>query len=105
MEIVYIAGQYSSNTINGVFENVIKARKVAIKYFRKGYGFICPHTNSIFMDGLGGLKDADQWYRMDLELIKRVKPTMVMMKGWQKSKGAITEHELAKQLKLKILYE
>lgn len=105
MEIVYIAGQYRAKTINGVLENIMKARKVAAKYFKRGYGFVCPHTNSILMDGVGGQDDAHQWLEMDLELIKRLRPIMVMMKGWKKSKGATGEHELAKKLKLKIVYE
>lgn len=105
MEIVYIAGPYRATTIDGVFENILQARKVAAKYFKNGYGFVCPHTNSILMDGVGGENDAQQWLDMDLELIRRLKPIMVMMKGWDKSKGATGEHALAKELKLPIIYD
>lgn len=105
MKIAYIAGPYRAKTINGVFENIMRARRVAAKYFRKGYGFVCPHTNSILLDGIGGQEDAQQWLDMDLELIKRLRPTMVMMKGWQKSKGAVGEHKLAKELGLEIIYD
>ena len=51
MRIAYISGPYRARTHDGVFENIMRARKVAREYWMKGFAVICPHTNTIFMDG------------------------------------------------------
>jgi hypothetical protein len=103
MKIVYTAGKYRAPDINGIRVNVLRAEAIAMKYWMKGYGVICPHKNSYLIDNnkipertiLGA----------DLEMIRRCIDIMVMIPGWEESAGAIEEHTLAKELGLKIIYE
>ena len=81
-------------------ENIRRAEKVAIKYWKKGYAVICPHSNTALFDGSS---PDEVWLNGDLELIKR-SDTVVMIKGWEKSIGASNEYSYAKKLKKKIIF-
>lgn len=50
-EVVYIAGAYRGKNIHEITKNINAAREAAIKYWKKGYTVICPHSNSALMDG------------------------------------------------------
>lgn len=101
MRVVYIAGPYRSDCENGVFENIIKAREVAVKLWEKGYAVICPHTNSFFM---GSRLGDDKFLKGDLEILERC-DIIYMLSNWQESKGARLEFEKAKELGIEILFE
>ncbi len=101
MRKAYIAGSYRSATENGIYENIQKARKVAIKYWKLGYAVFCLHLNSAFM---GGICDDSVWLKGDLEYLKDT-DIIVMMKGWENSEGSITERLEAMKLGKKIIYE
>jgi hypothetical protein len=101
MRVVYVAGKYRGN----VDENIAHAKREAIKLWGQGYAVICPHLNTANFDGL--CPDA-VWLEGDLEIIKRLNPAMdiiYMLKGWEDSKGATKEYELALQMGLSIMYE
>ena len=101
MKVAYVSGAYRSDCTNGVWENINKARTAAVKLWNKGYAVICPHTNSIFMDGIN---TDTTFLEGDLEILKRC-DVIYMLKGWRKSQGATAEHDLAKKLKKEIIYE
>lgn len=101
MKMLYIAGKYRSNSIDGVKENIRVARQYAEKYWKLGYAVICPHTNSGTMEF--GVPE-HLLMQGDLEFIKRC-DVIVMLPGWTESAGSRAEHELAVQRKLKIIYE
>ena len=101
MQIAYIAGPYRSDTVHGIVENIRKAEKVAIKYWRKGYAVICPHKNTALFDGL--MPD-DTWLKGDLEILKRC-DAIVMMYGWELSSGARAELEYAIKNNIGVIYE
>lgn len=100
MKLVYIAGPYRSGTTFGLKKNIDKAERVAVKYWQLGYAVICPHKNTSFLDGTCSDK---VFLDGDLEMLKRC-DVIVMMKGWQKSKGAKTELFFAKANKIKVIY-
>lgn len=102
MRVAYISGAYRSKKgINGIAENIWKAREVALKYWHLGYAVISPHCNTAFMDGV----DTDKMFlEGDLEILKRCN-VIVMMKGWRKSEGAKQELELAKNSRVQVIYE
>jgi len=101
MKIVYIIGPYRAKTIYGIVQNIGRAERVALKYWKKGYAVICPHKNTALLDGY--LLD-DVWLKGDWEIIKR-SDIIVVMKNWRRSEGSKVEVELAKKLKKKIRYE
>lgn len=98
MKVAYIAGPYSAESHNELYENMQVARRYAVKYWKLGYAVICPHLNTAFMDGIvnGGNKFEDWPVFLigDFELLKR-SDIVVMIPGWRDSKGAVEEHTKA----------
>jgi hypothetical protein len=100
-KVIYIAGKYRDGTINGVWENIQTARTAARKYWLMGYAVICPHLNTMLMDG----EDTDNLFlEGDAELLRR-SDAIVMLSGWEESAGAKSEHELATKQGKEIIYE
>ncbi len=92
MKVAYVSGPYrSQDGPNGILANIVAARAVAIELWRMGYAVICPHTNTALMDGAA---DDSVWLAGDLEILKRC-DLIVMVPGWEESKGAISEYKYA----------
>ena len=102
MRLAYIIGPYRSKKgINGIVNNIARAEKVALKYWKLGYCVVCPHKNTALMDGV----DTDEMFLMGgKELVMRA-DVIVLMKGWGNSAGSIVELSLAKRLHKEIIYE
>jgi len=100
MKVIYIAGAYRSNSINGIYDNIQKARKASLLFWKRGYAVICPHMNTAMMDG--ACPD-DVWLNGYIELLKR-SDVVVMLKNWERSAGAIKEHAIAQQYNKEIIY-
>ena len=98
--MIYIAGPYRASTKLGIIINILKARKVAKKYWALGYTVITPHSNSGLMDSCA--TDA-VFLRGGLDLLECAK-LMVVLKGWEKSQGTIAEIEFAKEKGIPIIY-
>ena len=91
MKLIYIAGKYRAKTEWEVKQNIDKAEAVALKYWKAGYAVFCPHKNSAFM---GGSCPDETWLEGGLEILSRC-DGIVMMEGWQDSKGSAEEREFA----------
>lgn len=105
MKIAYIAGPYRSKLgLIGRFVNIVKARRVAKKYWKKGYAVICPHSNSAFFDGVTIDQD---FLDGDIEFMSRMKPgdIVVMMKDHEHSAGAKVERLYAYARGLEVICE
>ena len=101
MKVIYVAGAYRANSLNGVFENIMHARREALKLWQQNWAVICPHANTIFMDG----EDTDGVFlKGDLEIVRRC-DAIYMLDNWEASKGAMGEYALAKDLDLEVYYE
>jgi len=91
MKLVYLAGAYRSSTIHGTVENIRRAEAVAIELWKRGYAVICPHMNSALLDGV---VDDSVFLAGGIEMLKRC-DILVMMDGWEDSKGSNAELEEA----------
>lgn len=101
MRVIYVSGKYRGKDENEVFENIVRAREVAVKLWLDGWGVICPHTNSFFM----GSKLGDKMFiEGDLEILRR-SDAIYMLKGWEQSEGARLEYNCAVELGLEIYRE
>jgi len=102
LKVIYVAGKYRANSDNGVFDNIIHARREAVKLWNQNWAVICPHTNSMFMGSrLGG---DEKFIEGDLEILSRC-DAIFMLSGFSHSVGAMIELEKAKELGLEIYYE
>ncbi len=99
--VIYVAGPYRAPTWGGVKKNVADAMDVAAELLEAGYTVICPHsmTHGFEMYGLAN----DVFLESDLELVRRC-DALVMLPGWQSSRGSRAEHELATSLDKHITY-
>lgn len=108
MKLVYISGPYraynkdGSYSVNGIHDNIERARRVAGKYWGKGYAVICPHMNTAYMDTEP--ERAAVFLDGDLEMV-RLCDAIVMMDGWEKSEGAKRELEEAEANALEVIYD
>jgi dienelactone hydrolase len=107
MKVIYIAGPYRSYledgsiSINGVFENISHARRVALHFWKEGWAVICPHMNTAFMDG----SCSDRvWLKGDLEILSRC-DAICMISGWEFSEGAKAESRAAGLLGFPFYFE
>lgn len=100
MGIAYIAGPYTAKTKLGVIRNILRARKVAKEYWRKGYAVFCPHLNSALFDGVAPV---EAFINGDLEFL-HFADIMVVLPGWKKSKGTLGEIEFAQANGIRIEY-
>ncbi len=91
MKIAYVAGPYRAKTIQGVVENIRRARELALRLWKLGYAVICPHSNTAFFDGV--CPDS-VWLEGDIEILKRC-DLVVLVDGWENSAGARREVEVA----------
>jgi Domain of unknown function (DUF4406) len=101
MKVAYIAGPYRAATTRGVVENIRKAEAVALKYWLLGYAAICPHMNTRLFDGAA---PDDLWLEGDLYILAKC-DVIVMMDGWEKSKGATKELGFAQSLGKDVIYD
>lgn len=99
--LVYISGKITAPTREEVLANIDAAARVAGEWMKAGHSVICPHTNS------GGIVDAGyefthaEWMKADLMMIARC-DALVMVPGWETSKGAKEEHDYATKLGIPI---
>lgn len=104
MAIIYIAGPFADpDLVFGVTENVARAAKVARACMRKGWTFFCPHTHTNGFQHYPEFTD-EQWYRFNLDFLERC-DAIIMMDGWEYSKGASLELKHARDRGIPIFYE
>ena len=90
--LLYPAGKYSADTKKEVHQNIEAARKIAIEIWKLGHYCISPHLNSQHMED-----DGIPWETFmsgDLSIISRC-DGVVMIPGWEESRGASLEFSFA----------
>lgn len=101
-KLIYVAGPYrSARGIDGIFENIVLARRYARSIWLRGDVAICPHMNTAFMDSDD--VPSDVWLEGDLLMLGRC-DGIAMIPGWESSTGATDELEFAMSRGLDIEY-
>lgn len=91
-KLVYISGPYA-NGGHGVERNISIARNIAIRLWEEGYGVICPHLNTQHFEW-DCLCEWQDYMDGDLTMVER-SDLVVMIPGWEDSKGAVIERDHA----------
>ena len=102
MKVIFVSGPYRAETISGIWENIMAARKATamlVKATDQRAAFIVPHLNTMLMDGL---QPDDYFLKADLEILKRC-DAIYMLPGWRTSEGARREYEFAQASGLPVL--
>lgn len=101
-KLVYVSGAITADTQVERWEHIMLARYVAIKLWEMGFTVICPHLNTMFMDGALGM-DWEDWITGDLEIIERC-DAVFMLPTWVDSRGANTERKHAQEIGIPVYY-
>lgn len=104
MKVIYVAGPYTADSHYKIQANIATAAETAVKCWKKGWAVVCPHLNTTNFQTY--YDDKFDWHTImdgDLELLRRC-DAIVMITGWENSKGSRVEHEFAKDLGLPIFY-
>ena len=99
VKLVYVAGRYSASSDRTVAENVEAARAVARVVAT--YPLLFPVVPHQLNAGLEDVGDYEWWLAGTLELMRRC-DAVVMVPGWEGSRGACAEREEAHRLGLPV---
>jgi len=107
MKILYISGPFSRipsgfDEYHGIEENILTASRYTLLAARKGWAPFCPHKNTA---GFQHVKDINYEFWMEVCLtFVRKSDAILMLPRWEKSQGAVLEHDTALLLGIPIYY-
>src|SRR6188768_488406 len=102
MMLLYLSGPLSDNKNGPQAEHVAKAAEAFIDLTKEGIVCFCPHLSAYApkADDVA----YDQWITADLAILGRC-DAVLMLEGWEESKGARIEYERAKALGKPIIHD
>jgi len=100
MTVVYVAGPFRAANAWEIAQNINRAATAALEVWLMGAVAICPHLNSAPFQGAA--PDLT-WLTGYLELLER-SDVVLMLPGWEQSRGASAEYARARQLYKPIVF-
>lgn len=105
MKRIYIAGAYSASNVITVLDNMREGMRLATKVFLLGHAPFCPWLDFHFQLMLreGENLTVEDYYKYSIAWLK-VSDAMLLVPGWQRSKGTEREMEIAAREGIPIYY-
>ena len=102
---IYVAGSYSANNVMQVLENMRAGIRAATEVLLAGFAPFCPWLDYQYKFALRETETLtiDDFYQYSLSWLK-VSEAMLVIEGWEKSRGTLHEIEVAKKLGIPIFY-
>ena len=105
MKRVYVAGPYSADNFIDCLENMRKGMRAGVEVFLAGYSPWVPwhdfHHQLMFRDGES--LSVNDYYEMSMAWLV-VSDAMLVLPGWQESKGTMAEIAKAVELCIPIFF-
>ena len=102
-KLIYVAGKYRGKTDTEQSENILHAQRVALRLWELGYVVFTPHLNTANFNWYSNLPD-EVWLNGGLKFLGFCS-AIFLLKGWEESKGAKRELEVATERKMEVFYE
>jgi hypothetical protein len=101
MKVIYIAGKFRGPNAWVIENNIRRAEEAAFEVAKLGAAPLCPHTNTRFFHGT----QTDQWWLDATLALLRKCDAIFLIKGWEESAGARSEHAEAQTMRIPIFIE
>ena len=101
---VYVAGSYSANNVLDILKNIGKGEKVCADLFLTGkYAPFCPwHDKDYVVKNPDKDFTVELFYKYSIKWLE-VSEIMLVLPGWETSKGTIAEMEIAARLGIPVV--
>lgn len=105
MQFVYIAGPYTAPTYLEIDTNIRRAAEAFKTLAEAGVGAFCPHMHSAHFEVIAPDVRPSYWYELDLNFLRAGCDALLLLPGWEFSKGSLKEKAVAEQLGLPVFYD
>jgi hypothetical protein len=99
---VYVAGPYSADNILDVLKNIRTGISAATLLLQNGFAVFCPFVD--FQYGLSGSLPMEVYKNNSLEFLNSC-DIILMLPGWEQSKGAKEELRIAMFRNMRVFYD
>ena len=103
--ILYLSGPYSPGNGRSVTDNIAVARRYAVAAAKAGWMPFTPHLNTAGFEIDCPEISHEEWLDGDiaiLRLLPRARAAVLLLPGWEQSKGARLERDWAIHLNLEV---
>jgi hypothetical protein len=100
--LVYISGPMTAKEGRTMEQNTADGVAIYLELLKRGVPAFSPHLSGAFPSAWSAL-DHQQWIEYDFAVIDRC-THLLMMDRWETSKGAVMEHDYAKEKGIPIAY-
>jgi hypothetical protein len=98
---IYIAGAYSSPSVIGVLDNMRNGMRAAYDVIKAGYAPFVPWFDYHF--ALIGEMRLEEYYAYSMAWLE-ASDAVLVVPGWENSKGTIAEMEHARSMRIPIFF-
>ena len=105
MKRIYVAGPYSANNVITILDNIRRGIRASVEVLLAGYAPFCPWLDYQFQFVLlqGETLNVSHYYEYSLAWL-RVADAMLVLPGYETSKGTLAEIEEAHELGIPVFY-